>query len=652
MLPALKSSRGRYKGFLQHYKAARTPRGQPERAASSGEARLQPELWRRPGTLARYRAWLAPHRRALAILLGLAVIGICIDLSWPVTAAYLIDRVVLNPAMPVNEKFRLLAYSGIALSALFVINSGVSWLKAVRLQLYNAKLGFDLRSGLLHHVLRLPLSELSDLKVGGVLSRLSGDVDSTAMLLQTGLINPALAVFRLLCVLGIVLTLDHRIALAVISVLPLLLFVQLTQAGRIRPIWRSIAQDRQDIDARVGEGVGGVRIVRAFRRERGETRAYALGHHTVLRKQLLATNVERSAASVWELMWPLCMTMMVCYGGYLIVQGEATIGVVVAFQGYLNRLFEPILHIANSINETQRGLASIERVFDVLDKPRERPDRPDAVFAPATVDEIRFEAVSFAYRPGIDVIKDFELSVPGGSVIALTGPSGSGKTTLTDLVARFQDPTNGSIRVNGIDVRQIKLQSYRKLIGIVPQETFLFDGSVRDNIAYARPSASLDEIETAAIRANAIEFIANLPEGFDTLIGERGVKLSGGQRQRLSIARALLADPKILILDEATSNLDSENELLIQASLQELLKNRTTFVIAHRLSTVVNADKILVLDKGRLVEAGNHRELLQQRGVYFAMFERQRRGADADAHSSLDEGPNSSDAKAARIALS
>jgi ATP-binding cassette, subfamily B, bacterial len=294
-----------------------------------------------------------------------------------------------------------------------------------------------------------------------------------------------------------------------------------------------------------------------------------------------------------------------------------------AFQWYTFLILNPVWSIVNSFSELQRSLAATERVFEILEMANDKPDRLGARNAPSVVEEIAFDNVEFEYREGIPVVKDFNVVVPGGSVIALVGRSGAGKTTVTDLVARFHDPTKGRILLNGIDIRDLRLVTYRGLLAIVQQEVFLFDGSVRDNIAYGRHDATDEEIEDAARRANAAEFIERLPEGYETFVGERGVKLSGGQCQRLAIARAVLARPQILILDEATSNLDTESEQLIQASMTSLLAGRTTFVIAHRLSTIRRADLILLLEEGRVIERGTHDELMAAAGVYHEMVQRQ-----------------------------
>jgi len=569
------------------------------------------------------RDWLRPHRRTLSLVATLGLSSIAIDMIWPLASRYLIDRVILLPNMPLPEKLRQLALICAGIAALFVANSLLDLWRSFRSQLLDSRFSSALRARLFRRVLRLPMADINELKTGGVISRLSSDVDHTTGLLQTALFNPLLSGVRLTATLVVIFTLDWRIAAAVMLAVPPIVIAQNVWLRRSRLIWKSMGQDRAEIDARVSEGLNGLRVVRGFARERSEESSFLAGQHTVIRKHSLATNTQRGVALVWDLVMPLTQVTILGFGGYLVLRGQATVGTLMAFQGYLLRLIDPITELVKSNSETQRGLAALERVCDLLDKPAEKPDRPRAVDAPARVTEIHLNHVSFGYRRDVPVIRDFELRVPGGAVVALVGVSGAGKTTLTDLVARFHDPTRGAIRLNGVDIRDIRLRSYRKLLGIVQQETFLFDGTVSENIAYGRSEATQAEVEEAARSANAHEFIRHLPEGYDTLVGERGVKLSGGQRQRLSIARAFLAAPQILILDEATSNLDTESEQLIQASMQRLLVNRTTFIVAHRLSTIRRADIIVVLSHGRIAEVGDHDSLMRRDGEYAEMVERQ-----------------------------
>jgi ATP-binding cassette subfamily B protein/subfamily B ATP-binding cassette protein MsbA len=437
------------------------------------------------------------------------------------------------------------------------------------------------------------------------------------------IVSPSISLLRLGISIAVLFALNWRLALMALAIIPGAMVMSFGFARRVRPIYRSVRKDVEQIDGRVGETFSGIRVVRAFGREMREMLEFMVGRHTVLRKELFAHRRELVLWTSWGLLVSGVNVVIVWYGGYLNIVGRASIGDIMAFQWYSFLLLNPVWSIVNSFSELQRSLAAMERVFEVLGMQEDMPDRQSAIDAPGVVQEIRCENVDFEYREGRPVVRDFNVNVPGGSVVALVGRSGAGKTTVTDLVARFHDPTKGRIVLNGIDIREFRLRTYRDLLAIVQQDVFLFDGSVRDNIAYGRHSATAAAVEDAARRAHAHEFIVKLPEQYDTFIGERGVKLSGGQQQRLAIARAILASPQILILDEATSNLDTESEQLIQASMADLLAGRTTFVIAHRLSTIRRADLILLMQDGLIIERGTHDELMAARGTYYDMVLRQ-----------------------------
>jgi ATP-binding cassette subfamily B protein/subfamily B ATP-binding cassette protein MsbA len=488
----------------------------------------------------------------------------------------------------------------------------------------------SLRRTLFDRFLHLPLPKLWDMKTGGILSRLTGDIDTTTGLMQMAVVSPTISVIKLVVAIGIVLSLNWRLAVMALAIIPGAMIMSFVSARRIRPIYRSIRKDAELVDGRVGETFSGIRVVRAFGREVRELLDYMRGRHGILRKELFAHRRELVLWTSWGLLVSGVSVVIVWYGGYLNIQGRASIGDIMAFQWYTFLILNPVWNLVNSFSELQRSLAAMERVFEILALEPDKPDRPGAVDAPAIVDEIEFRDVEFEYREGRPVVRDFNVRVSGGTVVALVGRSGAGKTTVTDLVARFHDPTRGRILVNSRDIRDVKLKSYRNLLAIVQQDVFLFDGSVRDNIAYGRHDASDAEVLDAAKRANAHEFIERLPDRYDTFVGERGVKLSGGQQQRLAIARAILKAPQILILDEATSNLDTESEQLIQAALAGLLAGRTTFVIAHRLSTVRRANLILLMEDGRVVERGTHDALMAARGMYYDMVLRQKTTQEQD----------------------
>lgn len=651
------SSKSRYREFRKHG---------PDHTKSEVLANERPKRdpAQRRHYIRQYRRWLWPYRYFLTLVFGLALLSVVLNLLLPLATKYIVDDVLPKSDVDTATKARELLLVCGAMMGLLVFTTGIDTWRSYLMSLLNAKVIFRLRQRLFDKFLRLPLAELSDLKSGGIVSRLSQDTDKVTGLVQMAVITPGVASLRVILTVAVLIFLSWEMALVASLMIPPIVLVNLMWIRKVRPIYRTMAEERERIDARVTETFGGIRVVRAFRRERREERDYAVAHHTIIRKNLLAEKLQLVVSGGWGLLIPATTLAIVGVGGYLVIKGTGTIGDIVAFQMYAVMLLHPVSMIVSSFSSTQQALAALERVFDILERRDEKPDAPDAEPAPSPITEIRFENVSFEYRKDLPVLEDITLSVPAGSVVALVGPSGGGKTTFCDLVARFHDPTHGTIRVNGIDLRLVQLASYRNRLAVVGQETFLFDGTVRENIAYGRRHSDYAAVLDAARRANAHEFIERLPEGYDTLIGERGVKLSGGQRQRISIARAILADPEILILDEATSNLDTESEQLIQASLADLLDHineraaspqaaqlasphtkggsrgvsgngspkptyvsRTTFVIAHRLSTITHADMIVVLDRGRIVETGTHAELIAADGLYRDMVERQQRFA-------------------------
>jgi ATP-binding cassette subfamily B protein/subfamily B ATP-binding cassette protein MsbA len=570
-----------------------------------------------------YMRWLKPHRLSVATVFGLALLTAGLQMVEPLFMRFIIDGVLLNTALDAGSRLSRLNLAGAGFLTLVVLSNLTTVMKDYRQKLLNARVMLSLRRSLFDRLLHLPLPTLWDMKTGGILSRLSGDVDTTTGLMQLAVVSPGVSAIRLLVAVAILLTLNWRLALMAIAIIPGAMLMSFIFAKRVRPIYRVVRKDVEDIDGRAGETFTGIRVVRAFGRETRELLLYLLGRHTVLRKELFAQRREILLWTSWGLLVSGVNVVIIWYGGYLYLQGGASIGDIMAFQWYSFLLLTPVWNLVNSFSELQRSLAAMERVFDILAMAHDKPDRLDARPAPLVVTEIRFEDVEFEYRQGLPVVRDFSVQVPGGSVVALVGRSGAGKTTVTDLVARFHDPTRGRILVNGTDIRDFTLTSYRDLLAIVQQDVFLFDGSIRDNIAYGRHNATREEVEDAAQRANAAEFIEKMPGGYDTFVGERGVKLSGGQQQRLAIARAILASPQILILDEATSNLDTESEQLIQAAMATLLAGRTTFIIAHRLSTIRRADLILLMEDGRIIERGTHEALMAAGKQYAAMVERQ-----------------------------
>lgn len=579
---------------------------------------------------------LKGHQARIAFALGTLTISTLLSLLPPAATKVAIDYVLTTPPQPMPaaapEFFKGLTpwYQLVTISigvvAVTLIQTLVHLTGRWQATLAVNQVQARLRRQVMEHLLRLPLHRVTQLKSGGATSILREDAGGIADLVFSMLYNPWQAIIQLLGSLVILIWVDWRLMAGAVLLLPAVYFSHRTWIRRIRPLYRDIRNQRQSIDGATTETFSGIRVVRTFARTKAERNRYANSNHLLVRQQLFVWWVTRLIEIIWEVLIPLASTALLVYGGWQILQSQLTLGDLMMFLVYLAMLLGPIATIAGTAVQLQNNLAGLDRVLDLMEQAEEMPDRADAIRVERDQVQAHLElkGVTFRYpETEREVLAGIDLDIPAGAVVALVGRSGAGKTTLCNLVARFYDPSEGCVLLDGKDLRDIQLQSYRNLLGIVEQDVFLFDGTIAENIGYGRRQASLEQIQEAAKLAAADGFIRELPQGYASLIGERGVKLSGGQRQRLAIARAILADPRILILDEATSNLDSENEKAIQESLKVLMKNRTSIVIAHRLSTIMHADLIVVLDGGRIVETGKHSELLERSGLYRTMVELQ-----------------------------
>ncbi|CAG9622062.1 ABC transporter ATP-binding protein [Sutcliffiella rhizosphaerae] len=564
----------------------------------------------------RFFSYYRPYKWLFILDFSCAVLVGILELAFPVAVNQVIDRLLPQ------QNWSLIVWACIGLLAVYAINTGLHYVVTYWGHMLGINIETDMRRKLFQHMQKLSFGYYDNNKTGHSISRLTKDLEEIGEVAHHGPEDVFVALMTLVGAFAIMVTLNWKLAVLSFLVIPLLIILAIYFNKKMTSTFRKMFSDVAEINARVEDSIGGIRVVQAFANEKHEQKQFAVNNENYRNTKLASYKIMAQNITANYLLMRLVTLFTLLFGTFFVIRGELSPGQFVAFILLSNILLGPIQKINAVIESYPKGIAGFKRYTEIMDTEPDIADAPDAVHAELD-GEIHYRNVSFGYEGNEKVLNNINMSIKAGETVAIVGPSGAGKTTLCSLLPRFYELEQGSILIDGYDTRELKLESLRSQIGIVQQDVFLFSGTIRENMSYGKLNATDEEIMEAARRSQLDEFIATQPQGLDTVIGERGVKLSGGQKQRLAISRIFLKNPPILILDEATSALDTETERAIQTSLTELAKDRTTLVIAHRLATIKNADRIMVVTKEGIAESGRHEELLESEGIYSRLHQAQ-----------------------------
>ncbi|MCM3024477.1 ABC transporter ATP-binding protein/permease [Weizmannia ginsengihumi] len=565
--------------------------------------------------------FVKPYWMQIVATIIIGIMKFAIPLLIPLLIKYVIDDIIGNGALSVDAKMHKLVWIMSIMLAIFVLlRPPIEYYRQYFAQWTASKILFDMRDRLFTHLQKLSFKFYANTRAGEVISRVINDVEQTKDFVITGLMNVWLDMTTVLIAIVMMFLMDARLTLISLIVFPFYIISVKYFFGNMRSLTRKRSQALAEVQGYLHERVQGMAVIKSFAIEDHEQKQFNQHNANFLQKALAHTRWTAKSFAVVNTITDIAPLLIIFVSGYLVIKGSLTVGTLAAFIAYIDNLYSPLRRLVNSGTTLTQAFASMDRVFELMDETYDIDDLPNAKECNHVRGDIQFDHVSFSYDKE-PILKDIDLNIRAGETVALVGMSGGGKSSLVSLIPRFYDVTEGKIFLDGVDIREFKVRSLRDKIGMVLQDNILFSESVRSNILLGNPNASEEEVVQAAIAANAHEFITGLSEGYDTKVGERGVKLSGGQKQRIAIARVFLKNPPILILDEATSALDLESEHLIQEALDKLAKNRTTFIVAHRLSTITHADRIILIEDGEIKEMGTHGQLMNKQGLYYNLFQ-------------------------------